>query len=50
MFDWEITGIVDDGVNLAISWQASYDGVGVDPCNATVGAGAPVFLADGRPG
>lgn len=42
-FDWEITGIVDDGTNLAISWQASYDGVGVDPCNATAGAGAPVF-------
>ena len=46
-FDWEITGIVDDGTNLAISWQASYDGVGVDPCNATVGAGAPVFHGDG---
>ena len=47
MFDWEITGIDDDGVNLAISWQASYDGVSVDPCNATVGAGAPVFHGDG---
>ncbi len=46
-FAWEITGIVDDGTNLAISWQASYDGVGVDPCNATAGAGAPVFHADG---
>ena len=46
-FVWEITGIVDDGTNLAISWQASYDGVGVDPCNATAGAGAPVFHADG---
>jgi OmcA/MtrC family decaheme c-type cytochrome len=42
-FAWEITGIVDDGVNLAISWQASYDGDGVNPCNATVGAGAPLF-------
>jgi OmcA/MtrC family decaheme c-type cytochrome len=42
-FAWEITGIVDDGVNLAISWQASYDGVGVNPCNATVGVGAPLF-------
>ncbi len=42
-FDWQITGIVDDGTNLAISWQASYDGVGVDPCNATAGPGAPVF-------
>ncbi len=38
LFDWEITGIVDDGVNLAISWQASYDGVGVDACNATAAA------------
>jgi OmcA/MtrC family decaheme c-type cytochrome len=45
MFDWEITDVVDDGVNLAISWQASYDGVGVDPCNATAGAGTPVFFA-----
>jgi OmcA/MtrC family decaheme c-type cytochrome len=45
LFDWEITDVVDDGVNLAISWQASYDGVGVDPCNDTVGAGAPVFFA-----
>ncbi|MDJ0699747.1 MAG: hypothetical protein QNJ07_07800 [Woeseiaceae bacterium] len=42
-FDWQITGIVDDGTNLAISWQASYDGVGVDPCNATAAPGAPVF-------
>ena len=46
LFDWEITGIVDDGVNLAISWQASYDGVGVDPCNAVAGVGAPVFHGD----
>ncbi len=42
-FDWQVTGIVDDGVNLAISWTASYDGVGVDPCNNTVAAGAPAF-------
>ena len=47
-FVWEITGIVDDGTNLAISWQADYDGVGVDPCNATVGPGAPVFFVDNR--
>ena len=45
-FVWEITGVVDDGTNLAISWQASYDGVGVDPCNATAGTGAPVFHGD----
>ncbi|MDJ0793979.1 MAG: cytochrome c3 family protein [Woeseiaceae bacterium] len=42
-FAWEITGIVDDGTDLAISWIASYDGVGVDPCNDTVAAGAPAF-------
>ena len=48
-FVWEITGVVDDGTNLAISWQASYDGDGVDPCNATVGVGAPVFFADVDP-
>jgi len=47
-FDWQVTGVVDDGTNLAISWQASYDGVGVDPCNATVGPGAPVFFVDNR--
>ncbi|WP_405222181.1 multiheme c-type cytochrome [Lentisalinibacter sediminis] len=47
-FDWQITSVVDDGVELAISWTASYDGVGVDPCNATAGAGAPVFFADGN--
>jgi len=47
-FDWKVNSVVDDGVNLAISWQASYDGVGVDPCNATVGPGAPVFFVDNR--
>ena len=46
-FVWEITGIVDDGTNLAISWQASYDGVAVDPCNATLGPTAPLFHGDG---
>ena len=46
-FDWQITGVVDDGTSLAISWQASYDGVGVDPCNATVAPGAPTFHASG---
>jgi OmcA/MtrC family decaheme c-type cytochrome len=43
-FEWQINGVVDDGTNLAISWQASYKGAGVDPCNATVGIGAPVFF------
>ena len=38
-----ITGIVDDGTNLAISWTATYDGVAGRPLNATVGATAPVF-------
>lgn len=47
-FDWAITGMVDDGVNLTFTWQASYDDVGVDPCNDTVGVGAPTFhLGDG---
>lgn len=45
-FDWQITGVVDNGTNLAISWNATYDGVVVDPCNATVGPGAPVFDGD----
>ena len=47
-FDWAINDMVDDGVNLTFTWQASYDGVGVDPCNDTVGVGAPTFhLGDG---
>jgi OmcA/MtrC family decaheme c-type cytochrome len=47
LFDWQITGVevVDAGANLAISWIASYDGVGVNPCNETLGAGAPTFHA-----
>ncbi len=47
-FVWEITDVADDGTNLSISWQASYDGAGVDPCNATGGVGAPVFFGDGE--
>jgi OmcA/MtrC family decaheme c-type cytochrome len=45
-FVWEITNVVDDGVNLAIDWQATYDGVPVDPCNADLAAG-PTFHAAG---
>jgi OmcA/MtrC family decaheme c-type cytochrome len=43
---WTITDVADDGANLTITWQADYDGVGVDPCNATAGPGAPLFFAD----
>jgi len=46
-FTWTITDVVDNGTTLAISWTATYNNVGVDPCNATVGAGAPVFHGDG---
>jgi OmcA/MtrC family decaheme c-type cytochrome len=46
-FVWEITGVADDGVNLAITWQASYEGNSVDPCNTTIGPGAPTFHASG---
>ena len=42
---WQITDVADDGTNLSITWQASYDGAGVDPCNATPAAGAPAFFA-----
>jgi hypothetical protein len=45
-FDWRITQVVDNGTTLAISWTASYDSVGVNPCNATVGVGAPLFDGD----
>jgi OmcA/MtrC family decaheme c-type cytochrome len=46
LIEWLITDVADDGTNLTITWEASYDGTGVDPCNATAGAGAPVFFAD----
>ncbi|NIS90361.1 MAG: hypothetical protein GTN98_09830 [Woeseiaceae bacterium] len=46
-FDWAITSMVDDGVNLTFTWEASYDGVPVDPCNDTVGVGAPTFHLGG---
>jgi OmcA/MtrC family decaheme c-type cytochrome len=39
-----ITGVVDDGTNQKISWGATLNGVAVNPCNATVGPTAPVFL------
>ena len=49
LFDWQINGVervVVDGVDsLAIDWQASYDGIPVDPCNETLGPGAPTFHA-----
>jgi OmcA/MtrC family decaheme c-type cytochrome len=45
LFNWQITGVADDGANLTITWQASYNGAGVDPCNATPGAGTPAFFA-----
>ncbi len=46
-FTWQITGVVDDGTDLAISWTATFDGVAVDPCNATVGPTGPVFFLPG---
>ena len=39
-----ITGVVDDGTNQKISWGATLNGVAVNPCNATVGPTAPLFL------
>ena len=45
---WEITDVADDGTDVTITWQASYDGTGVDPCNDTAGEGEPVFFADGE--
>jgi OmcA/MtrC family decaheme c-type cytochrome len=40
-----ITGIVENTTakTLAISWTAKYNNVEVNPCNATIGAGAPLF-------
>ena len=42
-FAWAITSMDDDGTNLTFTWEASYDTVPVDPCNETVGPGAPTF-------
>jgi OmcA/MtrC family decaheme c-type cytochrome len=44
-FGWQITGVVDNGTTLAISWTATYGGSAVNPCNATVAANAPAFHA-----
>ena len=44
-FKWDITGVVDNGTTLAISWTATYGGSAVNPCNATVAANAPAFHA-----
>ncbi|KPK55540.1 MAG: hypothetical protein AMS21_13550 [Gemmatimonas sp. SG8_38_2] len=33
LIDWQITGVTDDGINLTITWQASYNGTFYDPCN-----------------
>ena len=46
LIDWRITGVADDGTNLTITWQADYNGTGVDPCNVTPGATTPLFFAD----
>ncbi len=46
---WTITAVEDDGVDLSITWGATYDNgtgpVAVNPCNDTVGVGAPAFYA-----
>lgn len=47
-FTWTIDSIVDDGTDVTIAWSATFEGNAIDPCNATVGAGAPVFHADGE--
>ena len=36
--DMQITGIVDNGTTLAISWTAAYAGTPVNPCNTTPAA------------
>jgi len=39
-----ITEVAVAGTNLNVKWTATMGGVAVDPCNATVGAAAPVFF------
>jgi OmcA/MtrC family decaheme c-type cytochrome len=45
----DITGVTDNGTNLAITWTAKYNNVAVNPCNATAAAGAPSFFARTSP-
>ena len=41
--DLAITGVTRTGSNLAITWTATYNGVAVNPCNATPSATTPSF-------
>jgi OmcA/MtrC family decaheme c-type cytochrome len=41
LIDWQIIGVIDDGTNLTINWQASYDGTPYDPCNDVPSATVP---------
>ena len=50
LFDVRITGVADDGTDLTITWEADYAGAGVNPCNDTVGPGAPIFHLPGGGG
>ena len=47
--EWKIDSIVDDKTNLTITWSATYNTVAVNPCNATLGAGAPGRRSSGFP-
>ena len=40
-----LTGVAYEGTNMKISWEATFDGAPVDPCNATPAPGAPAFHA-----
>jgi OmcA/MtrC family decaheme c-type cytochrome len=49
-FDQQITGVTIDASNpitvtMSVNWQATYDGVAVDPCNADI-ANGPVWDGD----
>lgn len=45
--DMTITGVSISGTDMSVTWTATYDGNPVNPCNTTVGVGAPIFHAGG---
>ncbi|MBE0577696.1 MAG: hypothetical protein IH613_17595, partial [Desulfuromonadales bacterium] len=41
--DHQITGVTRTGDSLAITWEATVDGIAVNPCNTTATVDAPTF-------
>jgi OmcA/MtrC family decaheme c-type cytochrome len=43
--DHQITGVTRTGDSLAITWEATVDGIAVNPCNTTATVDAPTFTS-----